>query len=220
VSRERGHYGLRVVAIKLYSTTYCPYAWRSRIVLHEKGVEFETFEVDLRDKQEEFLEVSPRGLVPVMVHDDTTIAESMTINEYLEEFYPEPPLMGNGPAERAAVRSAIVDLNFNRSRPLARLASMLFYGREQRDESVIEQQSARWNRYLDDLEQHFSDNDWLATDNFSMADLSLYPTELVTRIGFQLGGDRERPALDSWRERVQARESVQATAPEGFGAAA
>ena len=113
-----------------------------------------------------------------------------------------------------------MDLNFNRSRPLARLASMLFYGREQRDESVVEQQSARWNRYLDDLEQHFSDNDWLAIDNFSMADLSLYPTEVVTRIGFQLGGDRERPALDSWRKRVQARESVEAAAPEGFGTAA
>ncbi len=71
MSRERGHYGLRVVAIKLYSTTYCPYAWRSRIVLHEKGVEFETFEVDLHDKQEEFLEVSPKDVVGIAFFEYT-----------------------------------------------------------------------------------------------------------------------------------------------------
>ena len=52
--------------LRLFSTTYCPYAWCTRIVLHEKGIPFEVFEVDLKAKQEDFLRVSPTGKVPVL----------------------------------------------------------------------------------------------------------------------------------------------------------
>ena len=48
--------------LKLYNTQRCPYARRTRIVLYEKGVEFETNEVDLENKSEEFLEASPTGM--------------------------------------------------------------------------------------------------------------------------------------------------------------
>ncbi|MFQ5478893.1 MAG: glutathione S-transferase family protein [Candidatus Binatia bacterium] len=208
------------MAVKLYSTTYCPYAWRTRIVLHEKGLPFDVFEVDLKAKQSEFLTVSPCGKVPVMVDGTTTLTESMAINEYLEEKWPNPNLVGDTPAERAAVRTAIIDLNWNRSRPLARLAAMLFYEREGKDQGKIDQQMASWNTYLDELEAVFSEQTWLVLDRFSMADLSLYTTEAVTRHGFGLGRDRDRPHLDAWRERVAARDTVRKSAPLGMDIAA
>ena len=50
---------------RLYNTQGCPYAWRTRLVLHEKQVDFDVHEVDLSNKSEEFLSISPYGKVPV-----------------------------------------------------------------------------------------------------------------------------------------------------------
>ena len=71
---------------KLYNTQRCPYARRTRIVLHEKGIDFEVHEVDLGNKSEEFLEVSPTGKVPVIVVDGDSLYESNVVNQYLDEW--------------------------------------------------------------------------------------------------------------------------------------
>jgi len=55
------------VNIRLYSAKGCPFARRTRVVLHEKGIDFEAREVDFRNKSEEFLRASPTGKVPVVV---------------------------------------------------------------------------------------------------------------------------------------------------------
>ncbi len=205
------------MSITLYSTTYCPYAWRTRIVLHEKDVPFEIFEVDLKQKQSEFIDVSPTGKVPVFVDGVTTLWESMVVNEYLEETHPEPNLLGMTAAEKAEVRTEIIDLNWNRSQPLAKLAAMFFYDRLEKDEARIEREFGKWNAYLDFLEQIFSTRDWLALGRFSLADISLYTTVSVSE-GFGLGRDRERPALGAWMERMNGRDAVRRSAPAGLPA--
>ena len=203
------------MAITLYSTTYCPYAWRTRIVLHEKKVPFEVFEVDLKQKQGEFIDVSPTGKVPVLVDDGTTLWESMVVNEYLEETHPDPNLLGVAPAEKAEVRTEIIDLNWNRSQPLAKLAAMFLYGRLEKDNERIERQLGRWNGYLDFLDQIFSTRQWLAIGRFSMADISLYTTVSISH-GFGLGQDKERPALATWMDRMNDRDTVRRSAPAGL----
>ena len=66
----------------LYSAQRCPYARRTRIVLREKRIDFDIYEVDLRNKSEEFLRVSPYGKVPVLVVNGTSLYESNIVNEY------------------------------------------------------------------------------------------------------------------------------------------
>jgi glutathione S-transferase len=78
---------------------------RTRMVLHEKGVDFDVHEVDLGNKSEEFLSVSPYGKVPVLRVDGTSLYESNIVNEYLDEVYEAPRLMPDNPEERASVRS-------------------------------------------------------------------------------------------------------------------
>ena len=90
--------------IKLYSAKGCPFARRTRIVLHEKGIDFEAREVDFRNKSEEFLEASPTGKVPVVVVDGDSLYESNVVNQYLDEVYEEPMLMPEGPKARAHAR--------------------------------------------------------------------------------------------------------------------
>ena len=90
--------------IKIYSSARCPYAQRTRMLMIEKEIPFELTEVDLRNKPDWFLKVSPYGKVPVIVDDEQTIFESAIINEYLDEKYKNISMMPEEPVERAKAR--------------------------------------------------------------------------------------------------------------------
>jgi glutathione S-transferase len=198
----------------LYSTTYCPYAWAVRIVLYEKRIPFDVFEVDLKHKQEEFLRLSPTAKVPLLVDGSTKIWESMVINEYLEEKCPEPNLLGYTPEDRAGVRTAVIDVNWNRSQPLAKLAAMLFYEREKREDLRVQRHVRAWYGYLDELDDRFAEHDWLVLERMSVADVHLYATVRVSQgFGMRIG---ERSFLHAWLDRMNTRDSVQRSAPEAL----
>ena len=94
--------------IELFSSDLCPYAHRVRLALAEKGVDFWHTEIDLADKPEWFLVISPLGEVPVIRHEDRFIADSTVILEYLEEVYPPRPASeGSGQARHRAVLDEI-----------------------------------------------------------------------------------------------------------------
>jgi maleylacetoacetate isomerase len=96
--------------VKLYTYFRSSAAFRTRIALKLKGVNYEAVYVDLRPPASgqhtaEFLAVNPQGLVPALEHDGMTITQSLAIIEYLEELYPEPPLLPAAPRDRARVRA-------------------------------------------------------------------------------------------------------------------
>ena len=78
---------------------------RTRMVLHEKGIDFDVHEVDLSNKDEEFLSVSPYGKVPVLVVNGISLYESNIVNEYMDEVSESPRLMPENPEGRALARS-------------------------------------------------------------------------------------------------------------------
>ena len=83
-------------------------AYRVRIGLNLKGVDYETRPVSLVDgaqKGAEYRAVNPQGLVPALEIDGLTIAQSLAILVYLDQKFPEPPLMPAGPADQAQVRA-------------------------------------------------------------------------------------------------------------------
>jgi glutathione S-transferase len=95
-------------ALKLY------YEWRStstrrvRIVLHEKGLEWEGLHIEKGEEYENYLpwyaKLNPLGVVPTLVHGDKVIIESNVINEYLEDTFPEVQLRPDGAYEKARMR--------------------------------------------------------------------------------------------------------------------
>ena len=90
--------------MRLIDAARCPYCARVRIVLAEKGLDFETVEVDLADRPDWLIELNPpRGRVPVL-DDGFTLPESEVIMAYLEERHPEPALLPGDPADRACAR--------------------------------------------------------------------------------------------------------------------
>src|SRR6201994_5077136 len=76
--------------LKLLSHKLCPYVQRAVIALTEKGVPFERIDIDLANKPEWFLKISPLGKTPVLVVGDHAIFESAVILEYLEETQGHP----------------------------------------------------------------------------------------------------------------------------------
>lgn len=86
------------------SFALCPYVQRAVIMLNEKGVAFERINIDLANKPEWFLQISPQGKVPVLKVGDEVLFESAAIVEYLDEVY-GPRLHPHDPIARARHRA-------------------------------------------------------------------------------------------------------------------
>src|SRR5437588_4609274 len=92
--------------LRLISHKLCPYVQRAVIALTEKGVAFERIDIDLANKPDWFLAISPLGKTPVLQVGDTAIFESAVILEYLQETQPKP-LHPADPLRRAEHRAWI-----------------------------------------------------------------------------------------------------------------
>ena len=103
--------------LTLYDAPRCPYCARTRIVLAEKGVPYETVTIDLANRPSWLLEHNPPdGRVPVLEDDGWVLSESSVIDEYLDERYPEPALMPVDPGERAVARFFVFRLTTSAAR--------------------------------------------------------------------------------------------------------
>jgi stringent starvation protein A len=182
--------------LTLYDADRCPYCARVRIVLAEKGLEYETVVVDLDDRPAWIYEKNPLGRVPVLEEDAFVLPESEVIMEYLEERYPEPPLWPADPAERAQGR-LLVERFDQLSRP--------YYQLRRGDEDARE----RLGDELAKLDALFDVQPFLTGDEFGIADAAYLPW--ILRAGTMLGVDLDQyTALAEWVARAGERPSVAA----------
>jgi glutathione S-transferase len=182
--------------ITLYDADRCPYCARVRIALAEKGLEYETVEVDLDDRPAWIYEKNPLGKVPVLEEDAFVLPESAVIDEYLEERYPEPALWPADPGERAFGRLLVFRFD-QLSRP--------YYALRRGEEGAGERLSselAKLNAVLDV-------RPYLSGREFGLADVAYIPwiVRARDRMGVELGSF---PALSDWLERLSARPSIAA----------
>jgi RNA polymerase-associated protein len=96
--------------MNLYSGSTCPFSHRCRIVLYEKGMDFQVIDVDLFAKAEEIAIINPYGRVPVLVERDLILYEPNIINEYIDERFPHPQLMPADPIMRARARQLLITM--------------------------------------------------------------------------------------------------------------
>jgi glutathione S-transferase/RNA polymerase-associated protein len=97
------------MAIKLFEHPLSPYARKVKIVLYEKGIDFERVFVNPMaapndPDQRTWADASPRREVPTLVDGDVKVFDSTIILDYVEERFPDPPAMPSSPAERARIR--------------------------------------------------------------------------------------------------------------------
>jgi RNA polymerase-associated protein len=95
--------------MKLYSNSTDPFSHRCRIVLFEKGMDFEVIDVDLTNQSEDLSILSPYSNAPVLVERDLVLTDANIINEYIDERFPHPQLMPPDPVMRARARLFLKD---------------------------------------------------------------------------------------------------------------
>jgi glutathione S-transferase len=181
--------------LTLWNLDRCPYCSRVRIALAEKGLAWRDRPVDLADKPPELLALNPAGAVPVLVDGEAVVPESLVILEYLEDRFPERPLLPRDAAGRARVRLAC-------SRAFEPLAGAL--GRlvkappEGRMEAAVQVREAMVALEREAPAHGF----WLGP--FSAADAALAP--FVLRLPAELSPRALGvPRLAAWLERVGQR---------------
>jgi glutathione S-transferase len=197
-----------MVKIKLYSAKGCPFARRTRIVLHEKRVEFEAREVDLQNRSEEFLKASPTGKVPVIVVDGDSLYESSVVNQYLDEVHKEPKLLPKDPKDRAYARiwMAHADAELYPQVFVSSMGRMRGFPQERISETL-----ERLKVTLSRLEEGLEGSEYLAGD-FSLADIA-HAGNFVRLHELEENGAlslSNYPSVVGWMEKIEARESFKA----------
>ncbi|TAK41409.1 MAG: glutathione S-transferase family protein [Betaproteobacteria bacterium] len=124
--------------LKLCGFHVSNYHNKVRIALLEKGIAFEEDANCIPSQKDEYLAKSPMGKVPYLVVDGTLLRESQVILEYLEDAYPQTPLLPKDPLERAQVRELIVFTELHMELVVRRLYGGLFFGRPFSDETKVE----------------------------------------------------------------------------------
>jgi glutathione S-transferase len=182
--------------ITLYDADRCPYCARVRIALAEKGIEYETVEVDLDDRPAWIYEKNPLGRVPVLEEDTFVLAESAVIDEYLDDRYPEPPLWPADPAERALGRMLVFRFD-ELSRP--------YYALRRGEDGAAD----RLDVALGELDGVLQRQSFLSGREFGLADIAYVPWILRGRD--RLDVDLSRfSALADWVARLEVRPSIAA----------
>lgn len=202
--------------MELFTTRTCPYAHRTRLALLEKGIDCEHIQVDLKNKSARFLEVSPYGKVPALHHSGNTIYESLIANEYLDEVFPDPPLMPEGPVLRAKARiwGHFCDKYYIDD------TSALVATRDPAERRRLVAQVQDRMRFMETegLAKLSGDGPYWFGARVSLADLAFYPfferlPALAYWRGLSIPGDC--PRLKRWLEAIQGRESVRKLAHDG-----
>ncbi|MCE9578333.1 MAG: glutathione S-transferase family protein [Deltaproteobacteria bacterium] len=195
--------------LHLVSHVLCPYVHRAAILLREKGVPFRRTNVDLQNKPEWFLKLSPRGKVPVLVVGDVPLFESAVIVEYIDEVHP-PRVLPADPLERARQRAWIEVVND------------LFMAQYKIATATTAADRAAAVAIAADLLARFEAEirgDFFAGDAFGIVDVAIAPALtrfLLADAWLGLGLYAKVPKVAAWAARLEARPSVRETVPEGF----
>lgn len=152
--------------IELISFNLCPFVQRSVITLLKKSIDFKITYIDLANKPDWFLKISPLGKVPVLCYDNEVLFESAVINEFLDEITPDS-MMPADPLQKAKARGWIEftsQLIANQFR-LSVADNILDY---QKQREALFDKLAR-------LEQEISEESFFNGENFTLIDSALAP---------------------------------------------
>ncbi len=209
--------------MKLYDFKPAPNPRRVRVFAAEKGLDIPTVQIDLRSGEHmkpAFMAVNPRCELPVLELDDgTVLCESTVICRYLEAIHPEPALLGRDPQQQAIIgmwdRRVELDgifavgeafRNFSRGFKGHALAGTVSV---EQIPALAERGKARAERFFASLDQRLAESEYIAGDDFSVADITaLVAVDFAGWI--KLGFSDTQTNAKRWYEAVSARPSAKA----------
>ncbi len=182
--------------MNLYSGTTCPFSHRCRIVLYEKGMDFQVIDVDLFNKPEDIAVINPYNRVPVLVERDLILYEPNIINEYIDERFPHPQLMPGDPVMRAKARQLLSGMEreiFVHIEAIEKNSKTADKARQTIRERLIE------------LAPIFTKQKHMLGDEFSMLDVAIAP--LLWRLDhYEIDLGKQAAPLMKYAERIFSRQ--------------
>jgi glutathione S-transferase len=180
----------------------------------EKGLQWETTWLDLpsgEHKKPEYLAINPVGKVPALIDEALIVHDSTIINEYLEDKFPNPPLLPRDPAMKARARSFE---DYADAYLVPSLYKILREHRKpdnERDQARIADGETEMRKHFAYLDRELKGRQFL-TDLLSLGDISFLPhLSNYERAGYSISG--EFPNLKSWWERMKERPSYRRSMP-------
>lgn len=226
--------------LELYNTSVSTCSQKVRLALAEKGLAFTDRQVSLKDNEQLsdwYLKLNPNGVVPTLVNDGRAVIDSSVINEYLEEAFPEIPLLPRDPWLRARARAwrqyidevpthAIRIPSFNAfivpqwgkdrkwaatRQEKAPLRKSLYrrLGPGGYPQEDLDEAMEKLRQSVERMEDSLREGPWLAGGQFTLADISMTPN--IVRLQ-DLGHTRlwkDLPRVVDWFARIQARPSFE-----------
>jgi glutathione S-transferase len=207
--------------ITLYDCATAPSPRRARILLAEKGIAHETVQVDLRRGEQltdAYRRINPMCTVPALrVESGLLLTDNAAIAAYAEARFPNPPLMGVTPEEKAEVASwhwraefdgllAIAEAFRNGSPAMANRALPGPVDYTQIPE-LAQRGLERVRLFLTTLDERLAGREFVATDRFSIADIiAVVAVDFARVVKVQPG--EEHPHLRRWRTAMALRPSM------------
>jgi glutathione S-transferase len=187
---------------------------KTRIALLEKGLQWETTWVDLakgEQKKPEYLAINPVGKVPALIDEKVVVHDSTIINEYLEDRYPQTPLLPRDPALRARARSFEDYADAYLAGALFKILMNMRKPEAERNQEQIKEGEREVRDHFAFLDRELAGRQFFA-GQLSLGDISFIPPLAnYERAGYKIGP--EFPNLHAWWERMKARPSFAASWP-------
>jgi len=200
---------------KLYTALPCNFCQRVKIALAAKGIGFESVEIDLVRRPDWFREKASGGTVPLLETEDGAFHGSAIINEYVEDRWPEPPLLPRDPARRAEARMFIEW--WNHRGPTAPYEERLMNVRPEREKSLEARLDEALGACEKRLEQRGYAGGYWDGRALSLVDAAAAPV-FVRFSGLRHFHGFEIPAalgrVRDWHDALLDDPHVRATAPE------
>jgi glutathione S-transferase len=192
-----------------------PYSWSVLLALEIKELEYKSTLIELlkgEGRTPEFLNLNPRGKVPVLRDGDKYIYESMAIISYLDRVYTEPPLFGGSPAKNAEIMRIISEYNSYIAPHINHLISSAFWSNSVNQAGLESTKQALFYE-LANLEKILKATNWIAGKDISAADIIIFPfiqllkrseAKLQDTMGYKLMFNYQRfPAVSDWLNRFE-----------------
>lgn len=188
------------------------------LALEIKGVGYQLRRLDnakREQKSPEFLSISPRGHVPALIDGDDTICETLAVLSYLDAAIPAPGLFGDRALETARIWQTICSCDAHLRDQVGDISRPLFRGKADESADQITEAASGVRDELSLLEEQLAASPWLASENISAADVTVYPVLMqlaraVARddaafldLALHPFGDHF-PKIDNWCRRIEA----------------